>query len=160
MNIGPDELIYNNDGEIHSGGFSVDSIMLKNGLSPIMTLNHNNVNVDPNTGKFQMGGEKVSDLFNNLVIPNWSLSYNYKNGPSYEGGGVYGVKNHHKNVEENEDDVMEEDLHEKLLNLVKVDKTEIMKNNKKNTKKHFKSGDKNIKNNKTKKVNKVNKVKK
>ena len=30
--IGPDELIYNNDGEIHSGGFSVNSIMLKNGL--------------------------------------------------------------------------------------------------------------------------------
>ena len=151
MNIGPDELIYNNDGEIHSGGFSVDSIMLKNGLSPIMTLNRNNVNVDPNTGKYQMGGEKVSDLFNNLVIPNWSLSYNYKNGPSYEGGGVYGVKNHHRNVEENEDDVMEEDLHEKLLNLVKVDKSEIMKNNKKNTKKHYKSGNKNVKNNKTKK---------
>jgi hypothetical protein len=160
--IGPDELIYNNDGEIHSGGFSVDSIMLKNGLSPIMTLNDTNVNVDPNTGKFQMGGEKVSDLFNNLVIPNWSLSYNYKNGASYEGGGVYGVnnKNHHRNVEENEDDVMEEDLHEKLLNLVKVDKSEMMKNNKKNTKKHFKSGDKNIKNNKNNKTKKVKRVKK
>jgi len=71
--IGPDELIYNNDmnGNIHSGGFNVDSIMLKNGWSPIITLNTSN--------KDQMGGaEKVSDLFNNLVVPNWSLSYNYK----------------------------------------------------------------------------------
>ena len=150
--IGPDELIYNNDGEIHSGGFSVNSIMLKNGLSPIMTLNNNNTNV--NTNRNQIGGEKVSDLFNNLVIPNWSLSYNYKNGAVYEGGGLYGVKNHHRNVEENEDDVMEEDLHEKLLNLVKVDKSEIMKNNKKNTKKHYKRGNKNIKNNKSKKQRK------
>jgi hypothetical protein len=71
--IGPDELIYNNDGEIHTGGFSVNSIMLKNGLSPITTLNHTNIN------QMQIGGDKVSDLFNNLVVPNWSLSYNYKN---------------------------------------------------------------------------------
>ena len=126
--IGPDELIYNNDGEIHSGGFSVNSIMLKNGLSPITTLNYN-----------QLGGEKVSDLFNNLVIPNWSLSYNYKNGPAYH-GGAHGLKKHDDN---DEDDVMEEDLHEKLLGLVKVDKSEIKDNknvsNKKSTKKHLKN---------------------
>jgi len=134
--IGPDELIYNNDGEIHSGGFSVNSIMLKNGLSPITTLNYN-----------QLGGEKVSDLFNNLVIPNWSLSYNYKNGPAYHGGaGAHGLKKQDDNkaVEHDEDDVMEEDLHEKLLSLVKVDKSEIKDNkknvsNKKTTKKHFKN---------------------
>jgi hypothetical protein len=142
--IGPDELIYNNDGEIHSGGFSVNSIMLKNGLSPIMTLNNNNANL--NASSLQMGGEKVSDLFNNLVIPNWSLSYNYKNGAVYE-GGAYGLKKHDNLDETDEDDVMEENLHEKLLNLVKVDKTEMMKNNKnfsnkKTTKKHFNSGKK------------------
>jgi hypothetical protein len=27
--IGPDELIYNNDGGIHSGGFNINSIMMK-----------------------------------------------------------------------------------------------------------------------------------
>jgi hypothetical protein len=140
--IGPDELIYNNDGEIHSGGFSVNSIMLKNGLSPIMTLNNKNPIVNANTN--QIGGEKVSDLFNNLVIPNWSLSYNYKNGPVYE-GGAYGLKKHNGYDAQDEDDFIEEYLHEKLLNLVKVDKIEV-KNNKKNTKKHL-----HITNKKTKK---------
>jgi len=143
--IGPDELIYNNDGEIHSGGFSVNSIMLKNGLSPIMTLNDSNGNLS----QMQMGGEKVSDLFNNLVIPNWSLSYNYKNGVVYEGGGNDRNKKQHTYDDDDDDDgIAEEDLHEKLLNLVKVDKTEI-KNNKKNTKKHL-----HITNKKTKKTKK------
>ena len=155
--IGPDELIYNNDGEIHSGGFSVNSIMLKNGLSPIMTLNNNNANV--NTYSNQMGGEKVSDLFNNLVIPNWSLSYNYKNGAVYQGGanGVMYNSNKKRGDDEDDDEVMEESLHDKLLNLVKVDKTE-MKNscvsNKKSSKKNFKSTMK-TKKNVTKKVKKI-----
>jgi len=155
--IGPDELIYNNDGEIHSGGFSVNSIMLKNGLSPIMTLNNNNANV--NTYSNQMGGEKVSDLFNNLVIPNWSLSYNYKNGAVYQGGANGVMYNSNKKLGDDEDDdeVMEEALHDKLLNLVKVDKTE-MKNscvsNKKSSKKNFKSTMK-TKKNVTKKSKKI-----
>jgi len=137
--IGPDELIYNNDGEIHSGGFSVNSIMLKNGLSPIVTLN-NNINKD----FIQNGREKVSDLFNNLVIPNWSLSYNYKNGPVYQGGA--NINN--KRDENDEDVVIEEDLHEKLLNLVKVDKAEIKNkvSNKKLSKKNLKTALKNKKN--------------
>ena len=143
--IGPDELIYNNDGEIHSGGFSVNSIMLKNGLSPIMTLNNNNTNINANANVNQIGGEKVSDLFNNLVIPNWSLSYNYKNGALYQGGaldnGVMYNSNKKRGDEEDDDEVMEEALHDKLLNLVKVDKTEMKDyevSNKKTSKKNFK----------------------
>ena len=129
--IGPDELIYNNNGEIHSGGFSVNSIMLKNGLSPIITLNQNNII----TGG---GGNesKVSDLFNNLVIPNWSLSYNYKNG------GTNHIFNNKKNQnEENDDEMLDDSLHDKLLNLVKVDKNEIQniqQYNKKLSKKNLK----------------------
>jgi hypothetical protein len=145
--IGPDELIYNNDGEIHRGGFSVNSIMLKNGLSPIITLNNNNAIVNVNTN--QIGGEKVSDLFNNLVIPNWSLSYNYKNGSIYEGGNNGVMYNNKKRSEEEDDaEVMEEALHDKLLNLVKVDNTELKAagSNKKSSKKHFKNSIKTKKN--------------
>jgi hypothetical protein len=125
--IGPDELIYNNDenGNIHSGGFDVNSIMMKNGFSPIITLN--NANAD------QIGGaEKVSDLFNNLVIPNWALSYNYKN---LYGGGI---GSHRKEDLENEDDVITEDIHEKLLNLVRASEEEMkqIKKPKKYTKKN------------------------
>jgi hypothetical protein len=153
--IGPDELVYNDDGEIHSGGFSVNSIMLKNGLSPILTLNQ------PNGSDIQDGGNinsmnKVSDLFNNLVIPNWALSYNYKNGVVYEGG----VRNYndydHDNEKDNEkDETIDDSLHDKLLNLVKVEESEFKKpiHNKKNSKKNFKNSVK-TKKNVTKKLQK------
>jgi len=114
--IGPDELIYNNDanGNIYSGGFNVNSIMMKAGISPIMTLNETNVS--------QIGGaENVSDLFNNLVIPNWSLSYNYKN---------LGGSNSRKDSDD--DELITEELHEKLLNLVKATEDELKENTKKN----------------------------
>jgi len=102
--IGADELVFNNDieGSIHSGGFSVNSIMMKSGLSPIMTINNN-----------QIGGkhEKVSDLFNDLVVPSWTLSYNNR---------ILGT-NYKENAydSDNEDTVIEDDLHDKLLDLVK-----------------------------------------
>jgi hypothetical protein len=144
------ELIFNNDTKngIHTGGFSVNSIMMKAGMSPIMTLNTQ-----------YGGGDKVSDLFNNLVIPNWSLSYNYKNGPVYEGGSndSYNI-NKKKTNDGDEDEIMEETLHDKLLNLVKVDKTEMKEflSNKKTSKKNFKPTIKSRKN-ATKKCNKNNK---
>ena len=74
--IGANELVYNTNQEegVYSGGFSVNSIMMKAGMSPIMTLNS------------QSGGSfnKVSDLFESLVVPNWALSYNNRMG-----GGEY-----------------------------------------------------------------------
>jgi len=102
--IGADELVFNNDAVsgIHSGGFSVNSIMLGHGMSPIMTIN------DEMTG----GGNKVSDLFHNLVIPNWALSYNDRIV-----GGKYKEVEHDSDSED--DDVIHDDLHEKLLELVK-----------------------------------------
>lgn len=111
--IGADELVFNNDkvGGIHSGGFSVKSIMMKAGMSPIMTLNSG-----------QLGGangsEKVSDLFNDLVVPNWTLSYNNRIT-----GGKYKEVDHEKD-DSDEDDVVDDDLHERLLELVKQHNTE------------------------------------
>jgi hypothetical protein len=103
--IGAGELVFNNDpeGGIHSGGFSVNSIMMKAGMSPIMTVNTE-----------QIGGNfnKVSDLFNDLVVPNWALSYNNRIV-----GGKYKEVEHKDS--DSEDDVIHDDLHEKLLDLVK-----------------------------------------
>jgi hypothetical protein len=115
--IGADELVFNNDikGGIHSGGFNVKSIMMKAGLSPIMTVN-------TQIG----GGEKVSDLFNDLVIPNWTLSYNNR----ITGGKHKEIQ--HEDIDD-EDDVVDDDLHEKLLELVKEHNTEIKKSKKKTT---------------------------
>jgi hypothetical protein len=128
--IGADELVFNNDIKegIHSGGFSVKSIMMKAGMSPIMTVNTTQMG----------GGDKVSDLFNDIVIPNWTLSYNNR---------IVGGK--YKEVEPNddsdeEDDVVDDDLHEKLLELVKEHNAEMRKLKKRTTRKmkHKKGGTK------------------
>jgi hypothetical protein len=96
--IGGNELIFNKDSEagIFSGGFNINSIMMKAGMSPIMTINNEN----------QTGGSNVSDLFESLVIPNWALSYSNRMK-----GGEY--------KEKFEDNDIDDDLHEKLLGLVK-----------------------------------------
>jgi hypothetical protein len=115
--IGANELVFNNDieGGIHSGGFSVKSIMMKAGMSPIMTINSEQIG----------GGNQVSDLFNNIVIPNWALSYNNKIV-----GGKYKEVEHSS---DSEDDVINDDLHDKLLELVKEHETKMKKSNKKTT---------------------------
>lgn len=107
--IGANELVFNNDVEagIHSGGFSVKSIMMKAGMSPIMTVNNN---------EFVGKNEKVSDLFNDLVVPNWTLSYNNRIM-----GGNYNENNNEDEDEDNkkQDEVIDDDLHDRLLELVK-----------------------------------------
>lgn len=126
--IGPNELIFNNGEGIHSGGFNINSIMMKKGLSPIMTLNSSTFSDGQNGGA--NGINKVSDLFDNLVIPNWSLSYNYKNGGSFV----------ERNNKYDEDDIIENDLHDKLLNLVKVHENEMKEfTNKNKTRKYNKN---------------------
>jgi hypothetical protein len=107
------DLIFTDEGDIQSGGFSVKSIMMKAGMSPIMTVNE------------QYGGggfDKVSDLFNNLVIPNWAISYSNKMG-----GGRYEDK------DEDSDEEIEDELHDKLVDLVRHH--EKMENENKNKKK-------------------------
>lgn len=114
-NLGPEEFIYTNNPQegIHSGGFSVKSMMMKEGMSPIMTLNTS----EPN----QTGGSpQVSDLFDNLVVPSWVLSYNQS------GGEI--KKQHMDNDSDSEDDVIDDDLHDKLLDLVRHHDTQNKKN--------------------------------
>lgn len=119
--VGADDLVFNNDivTGIAAGGFSVNSIMMKAGMSPIMTINNNNSN--------QLGGDsnKVSDLFNNLVVPNWALSYNNR----IIGGGKSKEKVRDE-LESDEDDIVEDDLHDQLLELVKEHNTMVNKKNK------------------------------
>ena len=127
--IGANEFVFNNDKEsgIHSGGFSVNSIMMKGGISPIMTLNDSTA---------QKGGSNnVSDLFNDLVVPNWALSY-----PTIYGGGVDSKSNDNSDVEsdDEEDDVIDDDIHDRLLNLVKQNDVKMQNKKKRATKKNIK----------------------
>ena len=126
--IGANELVFNTDAGagIYSGGFNVNSIMMKSGMSPIMTVNTHQNGGDSN---------KVSDLFNNLVIPNWALSYNNK---------LVGGEYKERNEDSDSDSDIDDELHEKLLGLVKEHENKLHENKlhenklnkKKKTKKH------------------------
>jgi len=124
--IGADELVFNNDIDngIHSGGFSVNSIMMKAGMSPIMTLNNNDSMIG--------GGNKVSDLFNDLVVPNWAITYNNR----IIGGKYKEVE--HNDDSESDDEVISDDLHDKLLDLVREHNVKSKENKKKITRKNKK----------------------
>jgi hypothetical protein len=112
--IGANELVFNTDKElgVYSGGFSVNSIMMKSGLSPILTINK----------PLQSGGtNKVSDLFNDLVIPNWALSYSMR-------GGEYKDESSDSDSEYESD--IDDELHDKLLGLVREHDNKINTQNK------------------------------
>ena len=97
--IGGNEMVFSmNGGGACSGGFSVNSIMMKAGISPITTL------------QSQSGGNNVSDLFGgNLVIPSWLLSYSTMNG---------GKKDKRKD-EDSDDECIDDKLYDTLLDLVR-----------------------------------------
>lgn len=103
------------DSQIYSGGFSVNSIMMKSGISPFTTLNNMNG---------QTGGN-VSDLFKDLVVPSWLVSQENRFG---------GGSKHTKKLDEDsdEEEVISDELYDKLIDLVSVSDTEI-KNKKKHT---------------------------
>ena len=138
--IGAGELVFSTDKEngINSGGFDVKSIMMKAGISPIMTLNGQSGGGDMN---------KVSDLFDSLVIPNWALSYNNR----IIGGHDKSIKKNYDSDDNSDDENNEEiddDLHDKLLDLVREHD---MKMDKEKTDKEKKGGKKTRKSVKTKK---------
>jgi hypothetical protein len=142
-NIDGNDLVFYTDEEknIYSGGFNVNSIIMKAGLSPFSTLNK----INNQTGVNNQTGGNVSDLFEGLVVPNWLLSQENK----FNGG--FNAKN--KNFDsddDDDDDVITDDIHNNLLELVtfndnknKHKKTKrnknknINKNVKKNTKKNI-----------------------
>jgi len=120
--INAEDLIFYSDKEnnIYSGGFKLNSVMMKQGLSPIVTLNQNH------ESNSQSGGSNnVSDLFNHLVVPNWAFTTPFKK--------VGGKKTNTEEEKEEDDDFISEDLHSKLLSMVKVedDKQAKAKTNKK-----------------------------
>jgi hypothetical protein len=135
--IGAEDLIFysDKDNNIYSGGFNVNSLIMKQGFSPIITLNNN----------LQTGGttNKVSDLFDHLVVPNWTLTYPFK-----KGGSTNKMNEDTKNDIEEDEDFISEDIHEKLLSMVKVHDN---KGSNKKTKRILKLSNKKTKNNRKKK---------
>jgi hypothetical protein len=121
LELNNDEFVFNNDisNNIISGGYNVNSLLLKSGFSPIKTLNNNNYDINKSNN--------VSDIFSNLVIPNWiykspNLNNIYggdndndnKDNKIINGGNKKRINEEVENI-----DIIDDDLHDKLLNLVK-----------------------------------------
>ena len=63
--------VYTSNGKILSGGFSINSLLINQGLPAMMTVNSNT--------QMQIGGNnKVSDLFENLAVPSLVLHLDKK----------------------------------------------------------------------------------
>lgn len=139
-NINANDLIYysDNEGKIYSGGFSVNSIMIKEGLSPIMTLN----NISKSNKNDNDNNDNVSNLFSDLVIPSWTLYYpknNSKCTANYSDNNDY-------YTDDDETGYISDDLYEKLLGLVSISEKELKGGNTKTRKMKIKLN-KNAKNN-------------
>jgi len=128
--IGPNELVFNNETGIQSGGFSISDIMNKAGISPIMSINSD---IQGGGGQGE-GSNKISDLFQNLAVPNWATMYNMS-------GGEYKEKK--KNDDDESDSDIDDDLHDRLLEIVKENDNKF-KQKKIKTKRNLKIDKKNI----------------
>ena len=141
--IGDNEFVFYKDseGDIYSGGFQVNSLLMKQGFSPIMTLNQASQN----------GGANVSDLFHNLVVPNWALAFPFK-----QSGGKGNIidKKEDEVTDDEEEEVIDEDIHSKLLSMLTVNPSETKNSSNQGTRKLFFHKRKNTKNARNTKKNK------
>lgn len=79
--ISADDLVFYTDGDkgVYSGGYSIDSILMKSGISPIMTVRRGGggaANADASAT------DVATSLFGDLVVPNWALTVPAKGGGS------------------------------------------------------------------------------
>jgi len=140
------EFIYytDTDGCINSGGFCIKSIMLKNKISPVMTLNK------PYYEQNQIN--KVSDIFDDLVVPNWTYLQprNVMNNADYN--GITSLNRNNKcinNYEDENDEIIDDYLYNQLIELVKeVDTLKKQKKNESRKRKLFKRTTTTLKNTK------------
>lgn len=95
---GGDFVFFKSGGSIQSGGYSVNSLFLNQGISPITTIN-------------QSSGDHLSfaDMFKDLAVPSWVISYD----PAQIGGSDSSAM---------DGGAIDDDLHDKLLKLASDEK--------------------------------------
>lgn len=116
-----DLIFYKNDGgNIMSGGYDVESHMLRNGISPMRTLNFEQN--EQNGGK-EKKEAKVSNEFENLAVP---AGLYYITQPQSKG------KYKEQQQYNKEHTVLPDDIFDKLYEMIEYDDKK-----KRKTKKHF-----------------------
>ena len=103
-----DMIFYNEEGKIMSGGFSIESLLLRKGESPMYTTN---------SSENKTGGS-VSSIFKNLAIPAGLLyqSNKEKTRKMFE---------YNEDIQElhggfNDNSVLSEDIHSQLMKMIEV----------------------------------------
>lgn len=100
-----DDLIFyqdSNTGQIMSGGYSIDSILLKKGIAPMKTLNGGSKNDNDNDNN------NVSSIFKNLAVPAGLFYFPQKNNINTN------------SIEYNQSSPLNEDIHDRLFKLVEM----------------------------------------
>jgi hypothetical protein len=112
---GEDLIFYkeNTEGPIMSGGYLIDSIMLKNSIPPMTTYNYNH------GGGGSSDSDKVSSIFQHLAVPA-GLFYTTERSPKMDA------------CEFQSTEALSDDIHDRLFALVEI----TGKKPKNNTKKH------------------------
>jgi hypothetical protein len=122
-----DLIFYQKDGVIMSGGYSLNSGLLHQGISPMKTIN--TIEQAQTAGALDSSEKeresKVSDIFSNLAIPTGLYLMNQKS--QYNNNNNFTQKL-------NEHTMISDDIYDKLFNLVQFDESNRKKYNK--TKKH------------------------
>jgi hypothetical protein len=118
-----DFVLYKKGDKIMSGGFSIDSILLSRGMSPISTINM--FRTGGSTGEENMNNN-VSDIFKNLAVPS-GLFYMQDKKIGLQGGKKY------DDIDEKYNETIHDDIYEKLIGLSSVE----FKNKKNNKTKKF-----------------------
>jgi hypothetical protein len=89
--------VKNSNGEYSGGGFSINSALMKQGISPITTITGGTSN-----------GESVSDLFNHMVVPAGLMGPISSLKNSIVGGGYSTDNNDDKSVTDEDEEFVED----------------------------------------------------
>jgi|688.fasta_scaffold315396_1 hypothetical protein len=100
-----DFLFYKNGDVIMSGGYSIDSLLLKEGISPMQTFN------SLENGGNLIGGNKPSNIFENLAVPAGLLFINKKNIGSYSSLSDY-----------KETKMLPDNIFDEFMSMIEMDK--------------------------------------
>lgn len=103
-----DLIFYSEDGQIKSGGYSVNSALLNQNMSPMVTINQS-----------QQGGKNVSSPFENLAVP-VGIYYLSQKFPKHEDG-----------IHFKEHTPISDDVYDKLFELASFQKAKSSKKTKK-----------------------------
>ena len=136
MNVSSEDLIFYKDGsKIYSGGFSVNSVLLKKRHSPFISFNNNkqkggtdleNEESEEDTGNINTN--KVSDLFKNFVIPSGLLYYPNPDKENYDyESETDNLDTNYISEDDSDSEYISDDLHERLLNLASKDNQKLSK---------------------------------